>query len=224
MLWDYVHFHKTLQYEQKLKKGGILKMKKLLTVLLVIAVMFTFSFGSAFAVTKADYNETLAKTYFDSVMKTVKESASGTIALTGNGESYKVGYAVLEANYAAIFDAATDYVKTKDEAYIGNGNDPTNEVKRLEDVLNTVTDNQELKMTLVAAQYAADKQEAIDVLNGLDLSDYSTAELTDKLKKALDDKCTTYVDHIKHLISDADPIGKGPTSFDKALKAVIKCD
>ncbi len=165
--------------------------------------MFTFSFGSAFAVTKADYNETLAKTYFDSVMKTVKESASGTIALTGNGESYKVGYAVLEANYAAIFDAATDYVKTKDEAYIGNGNDPTNEVKRLEDVLNTVTDNQELKMTLVAAQYAADKQEAIDVLNGLDLSDYSTAELTDKLKKALDDKCTTYVDHIKHLISDA---------------------
>ena len=165
--------------------------------------MFTFSFGSAFAVTKADYNETLAKTYFDSVMKTVKESASGTIELTGNGESYKVGYAVLEANYAAIFDAATDYVKTKDEAYIGNGNDPTNEVKRLEDVLNTVTDNQELKMTLVAAQYAADKQEAIDVLNGLDLSDYSTAELTDKLKKALDDKCTTYVDHIKHLISDA---------------------
>ena len=49
MLWDYVHFHKTLQYEQKLKKGGILKMKKILTVLLVIAVMFTFSFGSAFA-------------------------------------------------------------------------------------------------------------------------------------------------------------------------------
>ena len=46
-------------------------MKKFLTVLLVIAVMFTFSFSSAFAVTKADYNETLAKTYFDSVMKTV---------------------------------------------------------------------------------------------------------------------------------------------------------
>ena len=71
MLWDYVHFHKTLQYEQKLKKGGILKMKKLLTVLLVIAVMFTFSFGSAFAVAKADYNETLAKTYFDAAKRKV---------------------------------------------------------------------------------------------------------------------------------------------------------
>ena len=165
--------------------------------------MFTFSFGSAMAVTKADYNETLAKTYFDSVMKTVKESASGTITLTGNGANYKVGYAVLEANYAAIFDAATDFVKTENEAYIGNGNDPDYEVSRLEYVLNKVTDNQELKMTLVAAQYAADKQEAIDVLNGLDLSDYSTAELTDELKKALGDKCTTYVDHIKHLISDA---------------------
>ena len=80
--------------------------------------MFTFSFGSAMAVTKADYNETLAKTYFDSVMKTVKESASGTITLTGNGANYKVGYAVLEANYAAIFDAATDFVKTENEAYI----------------------------------------------------------------------------------------------------------
>ena len=166
--------------------------------------MFTFSFGSAMAVTKADYNETLAKTYFDSVMKTVKESASGTITLTGNNKNYEVGYAVLEANYAAIFDAATDFVKANNEPYIGNHpNGLAYDVNRLEYVLNDVADNQELKMTLVAAQYAADKQEAIDVLNGLDLSDYSTAELTDTLKKALDDKCTTYVDHIKHLISDA---------------------
>ena len=156
------------------------------------------------AVTKADYNETLAKTYFDSVMKTVKESASGTITLTGNNKNYEVGYAVLEANYAAIFDAATDFVKANNEPYIGNHpNGLAYDVNRLEYVLNDVADNQELKMTLVAAQYAADKQEAIDVLNGLDLSDYSTAELTDTLKKALDDKCTTYVDHIKHLISDA---------------------
>ena len=185
--------------------------------------MFTFSFGSAMAVTKADYNETLAKTYFDSVMKTVKESASGTITLTGNGESYEVGYAVLEANYAAIFDAAADFVKTKNEAYIGNGNNPANEVNRLEYVLNDVTDNQELKMTLVAAQYAADKQEAIDVLNGLDLSDYSTAELTDKLKKALDDKCTTYVDHIKHLISDAvDAINDYTFTSDSEVDAYAK--
>ena len=175
------------------------------------------------AVTKADYNETLAKTYFDSVMKTVKESASGTITLTGNGESYEVGYAVLEANYAAIFDAAADFVKTKNEAYIGNGNNPANEVNRLEYVLNDVTDNQELKMTLVAAQYAADKQEAIDVLNGLDLSDYSTAELTDKLKKALDDKCTTYVDHIKHLISDAvDAINDYTFTSDSEVDAYAK--
>ena len=182
--------------------------------------MFTFSFGSAFAVTKADYNETLAKTYFDSVMKTVKESASGTITLTGNGANYKVGYAVLEANYAAIFDAATDFVKAKDEAYIGDGNDATYEVNRLMYVLNDYADNQELKMTLVAAQYAADKQEAIDVLNGLDLSDYSTAELTDKLKKALDDKCTTYVDHIKHLISDAvDAINKATFTSDSEVDA-----
>ena len=183
--------------------------------------MFTFSFGSAFAVTKADYNETLAKTYFDSVMKTVKESASGTITLKGNGETYEVGYTVLEANYAAIFDAATDFVKANaNEPYIGNGADASYEVNRLEYVLNDVADNQELKMTLVAAQYAADKQEAIDVLNGLDLSDYSTAELTDALKKALDDKCTTYVDHIKHLISDAvDEINKATFTSDSEVDA-----
>ena len=189
-----------------------------LTTSTAVAVMFTFSFSSAFAVTKADYNETLAKTYFDSVMKTVKESASGTITLTGNDANYKVGYAVLEANYAAIFDAATDFVKAKDEAYIGDG-EATNEVNRLAYVLN-YADNQELKMTLVAAQYAADKQEAIDVLNGLDLSDYSTAELTDKLKKALDDKCTTYVDHIKHIISDAvDAINKATFTSDSEVDA-----
>ena len=186
-----------------------------------VAVMFTFSFGSAFAVTKADYNETLAKTYFDSVMKTVKESASGTITLKGNGETYEVGYTVLEANYAAIFDAATDFVKANaNEPYIGNGANASYEVNRLEYVLNDVADNQELKMTLVAAQYAADKQEAIDVLNGLDLSDYSTADLTDALKKALDDKCTTYVDHIKHLISDAvDEINKATFTSDSEVDA-----
>ena len=176
------------------------------------------------AVTKADYNETLAKTYFDSVMKTVKESVSGTITLKGNSETYKVGYAVLEANYAAIFDAATDFVKAHGtEPYIGNGADASYEVNRLEYVLNDVADNQELKMTLVAAQYAADKQEAIDVLNGLDLSDYSTAELTDKLKKALDDKCTTYVDHIKHLISDAvDAINDYTFTSDSEVDAYAK--
>lgn len=103
--------------------------------------MFTFSFGSAMAVTKADYNETLAKTYFDSVMKTVKESVSGTITLKGNSETYKVGYAVLEANYAAIFDAATDFVKAHGtEPYIGNGADASYEVNRLEYVLNDVAD------------------------------------------------------------------------------------
>ena len=196
---------------------------QIFALLPIIAVMFTFSFSSAFAVTKADYNETLAKTYFDSVMKTVKESASGAITLTGNGRNYEVGYAVLDANYAAIFAAATDFVKAQDEAYIGNGSDASYQVNRLEYVLNQVADNQELKMTLVAAQYAADKQEAIDVLNGLDLSDYSTAELTGTLKKALDDKCTTYVEHIKHLISDAvDEINDATFTSDSEVDAYAK--
>ena len=196
---------------------------QIFALLPIIAVMFTFSFSSAFAVTKADYNETLAKTYFDSVMKTVKESASGAITLTGNGRNYEVGYAVLDANYAAIFAAATDFVKAQDEAYIGNGSDASYQVNRLEYVLNQVADNQELKMTLVAAQYAVDKQEAIDVLNGLDLSDYSTAELTDTLKKALDDKCTTYVEHIKHLISDAvDEINDATFTSDSEVDAYAK--
>ena len=182
-------------------------MKKLLTVLLVIAVMFTFSFGSAFAVAKADYNETLAKTYFDAAMKAIADSDAEGISITGPSKagttggtvSYFIEYKTLASFYDQLYSAAVDYAKAKAENnYVGNGASIDDFLYLVEGEGNEL-DNSELKMDIVAAQYKADKETAIGNLDGLSLSDYST----EKLKDVDADGCTTYLEHVQYIINEA---------------------
>ncbi|MGN0719725.1 MAG: hypothetical protein ACI4LQ_07925 [Anaerovoracaceae bacterium] len=80
---------------KKIKKGGILKMRKFLTVLLVIAVMFTFSFGSAFAVT----SDSIAAA--DAYVKQAVAVAEGNARLTKDYSKTAEDYAAEEAAKAA---------------------------------------------------------------------------------------------------------------------------
>ena len=113
-----------------------------------VAVMFTFSFGSAFAAT--DYNKSLAGEYFNVAMSVVKDA--GTVTLDG----YAVDYATLEANRADLLAAANDWAKAFDttsgnaQAYIDGQADRT-----IADLLADA-DNADLKLAIVAAQYATD--------------------------------------------------------------------
>jgi len=193
-------------------------MDKYVIPLFVIAVMFTFSFGSAFAVSKAEYNDTLAKTYFDSAMKAIKESVAGGITLTGDN-TYAVDYETLAANYDAIYDAVVEFVKGADsEDYVGKVGDMgmTHEINRIAYIINQDT---ELQMDLVAEQYAADKADAIAILNSLSAADYSTAELSAALKSALNADCT-YQEYVEKLISDAiNEINKASFNSDSTVDA-----
>ena len=161
-------------------------MKKLLTVLLVIAVMFTFSFGSAMAATP-NYDSNLAKVWFDKAMDDAK--TEGTIDV-----GYDVDYSVLEAHKAEILDAALYYAKNVGDNYITDH-------EGIETVLN-YADNEDLKLTLVAEQYEADKSEAVAILNGISVSDFSTKEMDPKCE-ADGHACTTYQDHVKAILADA---------------------
>ena len=126
-------------------------MKKFLTVLLVIAVMFTFSFGSAFAAGVSNYDSGLATTHFTKAMEAV-EKGDGYITLTQQTlawndttyipttYSYKIDYSTLKANEDAILKAVLEYDKntatTGSESYVGN---TTNNGKTLEEFLNRKT-------------------------------------------------------------------------------------
>ena len=155
--------------------------------------MFTFSFGSAFAAT--DYNKSLAGEYFNVAMSVVKDA--GTVTLDG----YAVDYATLEANRADLLAAANDWAKAFDttsdaQAYIDGQAGRT-----IADLL-AVADNADLKLAIVAAQYATDKADATAVLNGVSVSGFST--------EAMDPKCTvdghackTYQDHVQAILNDA---------------------
>ena len=171
---------------------------------ITVAVMFTFSFGSAMAAT----TDGVAKAYFDEAMKNVKDVAE-TIELTYDEAvaGYDVSYDVLNAHYDELFDVAVEYHKATD-AYVTNA-------ATLKAALVYVTAavapaegekvNEELVMKLVDEQYAADKTEALNIINALSVTDYSTAEMpksvTDRL--ASDDNCTTYQEHVKELIDKA---------------------
>lgn len=150
----------------------------------IIAVMFTFSFSSAFAT--ADYSKGLANEYFNLAMNAVKEAGEITV------DGYVVDYATLEANRADLLEAA--YASAK-------ASNPDKYVTTADDIkaLLEAEANQELEMTIVAAQFAADKAEALAILNGLSVSDYSTEEMDE----VDDDGCKTYQEHVQYLINEA---------------------
>ena len=170
---------------------------------ITVAVMFTFSFGSAFAVQKADYNETLAKTYFDVAMKAIADSDDEGLYIGASGEDktegYFVEYATLASFYDQLFSAAVDYAKAEaGHEYVGNGK-TINDFLYLVPTTGNEIDNSELKMDIVAAQYKADKETAIGNIDALDLSDYSS----EKLEEVDADGCTTYLEHVQYIINEA---------------------
>ena len=162
-------------------------MKKLLTVLLVIAVMFTFSFGSAFAT--SDYNKSLANEYFNVAMNEIKDADTDFIVDGG----YTVDYSTLDAHRADLLAAALDFAKKADpQAYV---NDAAG-IKAL------IAADNDLLLTIVAAQYEADKATAVSILNGISVSDFSTAEMKYACKED-GHTCKTYQDHVKAILADA---------------------
>ena len=143
--------------------------------------MFTFSFSTAFA---ASFDKNLATRYFEIAMDDV-EKADG-ITLGG----YAVEYATLASQEAEILAAVLDYCEANDK-YI-------EKASSIQAILGTNA-NKELAISLVAAQYEADKAEALAILAGLDTSAFSTAEMA----AADAHGCKTYVEHVEYVIAQA---------------------
>ena len=192
-------------------------MKKFLTVLLVIAVMFTFSFSSAMAKVE-DYDSTLAKTHFDKAIADAKDGVE--ISLTAeNAEvgKYFIDYDTIKAKKDEIWTEVERAERYGDvAAYVGNGGGNS-----LDNFLNATTKDDsdegnafkyDITMDLVKAQFEADKQEALDILNSLSTAEFSDKEMSSDIKTSIKgnngdayytDTCRTYAEHVKHLISDA---------------------
>ena len=169
--------------------------------------MFTFSFGSAFAA--ADYNKPLANEYFNVAMNEVKDMTTDFVV-----GGYTVDYATLDAHRADLLAAALDWAKADNsspQAYVDSAAD-------LKDLIEADND---LLLTIVAAQYAADKAEAVAILNGVSVSDFSTAEM-DPECKVDGHTCKTYQDHVKAILADAvDEINEKTFTSDSVVKDYV---
>ena len=188
-------------------------MKKLLTVVLCVAVIFTFSFSGAFATT--GYSSTLVEEYLTQALDDLNTSSHDGIEIKSASEInlhnattttgyYYVTYDTLVAQKAALLDAATEYAKAaaNDTTYIGKDGKTIKTL--LEDINTNPTHytNTDLAVDLVLAQFEADKQEAIDALNSVSLSDISTDEMDDS-ECDHTVTCDTYKDHVKKILEDA---------------------
>ena len=170
--------------------------------------MFTFSFGSAFAA--ADYNKSLANEYFNVAMNAVKDAE--TIEING----YTVDYSTLDAHRADLLAAALDWAKNFDTT--GAAQEYVDSATDLQTLIEADND---LLLTIVAAQYDADKAEAVAILNGVSVSDFSTAEM-DPECKVDGHTCKTYQDHVKAILADAvDEINEKTFTSDSVVKDYV---
>lgn len=165
-------------------------MKKIITVLLLVAIMFTFSFGNAFAAV-GTYNNALAAANFDVAMELVKDADKIKLG------TYTVDYAIFKDYKTQILELALYEAKKGTNASVTGY---VNTVAELQAILADATnDGLDLATEIVAKQYEADKTEGLAVLDGLDLSEYATADMPQKDA----DGCKTYREHVKHLIDEA---------------------
>ena len=189
-------------------------MKKLLTVLLVIAVMFTFSFGSAFAM--EDYTSSISDGYFETLwanyVKVTNNSGGDVVAI----ESYDVDKAVVagfKAEAKAAYDDYMDLETTTD--YVATD-------AKFAEVLGGDRDKaKNFRLAVAKAQYDADKTDALTKLGTVPTYNYSTKVMSDaaatKAQTAtsnevkFEDKDYTYqkaaeklVEHFKGLVEDTD--------------------
>ena len=206
-------------------------MKKLLTVVLCVAVIFTFSFSGAFAATgTGDYNKTTAGEYLkdaldavdgdagdaDGIWVKLVQDTNGTVtnAIVALNDSnitkteselfaagwYLVTSDVLEANQDKLLAETEDYYKATatSKTYVDTGALLVAMITT--DALDS-TNGDDVALDLVKAQFAADKQEALDALNSVSYSAYSTDEM--KKDCGHDVKCSTYKEHVEKIVEDA---------------------
>ena len=167
--------------------------------------MFTFSFGSAFAT--VDYNKGLANEYFNTAMNAVKDAE--TIDISG----YTVDYATLDAHRAELLELAYDFAKAAD---------PQDYVSTLGNIQQILNNDADLALTIVAEQYAADKADAVAILNGSSVSDFSTAEMKPECKVD-GHTCKTYQDHVKAILAAAvDEINKATFTSDSKISDYVE--
>ena len=165
-------------------------MKKFLTVLLVIAVMFTFSFGSAFAATQEQFADSYSTVISDQWFETLWEElvtvtgTNDTVAMSTDVEAWYIDKAVLaglKTEAKATYDyymqnVATDYITSVDDLkhvvfeYCHQGG----------------TDKQKaFKLAVAAAQFAADKAKVIAAFDSVATYDYSTEAMPDSVAPAI---------------------------------------
>lgn len=207
-------------------------MKKFLTVLLVIAVMFTFSFGSTIAwattsISVDTYSEKLAEEYFDQAMEKVRtdetykgititqysnSSNGSTWTSTKNGE-YNISYDTLvehktdilnEVKYAEEHGAQTTYIADKDDlqAFLNKGSDYSASKKKVAG--NGTTELSVFTYENLVRDLIEDQfeQDKTNALN--DLKSLSVSDYsTEKLSAKDAHGCTTYADHVQYLIDQA---------------------
>ena len=183
-------------------------MKKLLTVVLCIAVVFTFSFSGAFA--SSSYKEALGNEYLNSALEAIDDTTdydgvwvanNGTVTASAStvGEAYKVSYATLKDNLDLLQNEAKEYYDAT-ETYINKDN-AKNDTTAIATLLTANKSEDDLYKTLVEKQYAADKADAIEALS-VSLSDVSTDEMSDDCTCTGKVKCKTYKDHVEKLLKN----------------------
>ena len=147
-------------------------MKKFLTVLLVIAVMFTFSFGSAFAFEAGTAPDTISEGYFESLWAEYVKAAD-------TYEDFEISKSVLaglKAEAKVVYDA---YMKTATE-YVTS-------VDGLKAVLKAEnTKAAAYRLTAAAAQFAADKDAALAKFATVPTYNYSTEEISSTVEATVE--------------------------------------
>ena len=151
-------------------------MKKFLTVLLVIAVMFTFSFGSAFAMDADTTSDSYFTTYWANYVKATADST------TVNVEGYAVDKTVVagfEKEAKAVYDVWVEQANS----YMTNGPDFTALLAgKLKNAKNEVIAEKEaadFRLAVAAAQFAADKADVLANLDTVPTYDYSKEVMSD---------------------------------------------
>ena len=188
-------------------------MKKLLTVLLVIAVMFTFSFGSAFAM--EDYTSSISDGYFETLwanyVKVTDNSGGDVVAIEG----YDVDKAVVAGFKAEAKTAYDDYMDNVASNYVSTDAEFATAMGYDRDKAKA------FRLAVAKAQYDADKTDALTKLGTVPTYNYSTKVMSDaaatKAQTAtsnevkFEDKDYTYqkaaeklVEHFKGLVEDTD--------------------
>ena len=149
-------------------------MKKFLTVLLVIAVMFTFSFGSAFAMDADATSDSYFTTYWANYVKATAGSETVTL------EAYAIDKTVLaglEKEAKAAYNAWVEDDKTT--GYMVTESDFAKLLAGTLTNFENLKEAKDFRLAAAAAQFAADKADVLANLDTVPTYDYSKEVMSD---------------------------------------------